>query len=250
MLRKWTLLVSHATFYAFFLAADPIWGFSAHRYLHLEKQRSRSTSMIAMKRTDDNDKSILDRFTSPQIDDAGLPISDALFAQIIAPTIEVFWLTINRSPLPTWLSPITKDPGMLFTVPAQGALLVPTLLHGAGLASCWFLGALASKSYESDAFNVSGRRGYGTVLRRIVQAGAFSIGVLILSTQIDLLLEFGRYVQLGDGPETDARILKAVVEVINDIFFEALVLSAWRIYRASLTNDPKNRPPGYDPESS
>lgn len=245
MTRKWSLL-SFVTILVIALA-NPISGFTANRRCFLENLYSCSR-MTAMKNNQNDEKSILERFTSPRIDDAGLPISDALFAQIIAPTVEVFWLTVNRSPFPTWLSPITKEPGMLFTAPVQGALLVPTLLHGAGLAMCWFLGALASRSYESDAFNVSGRRGYGTVLSRIIQGGAFSVGLLIFSTQIDLLLEFGRYVQLGDDPETDARILKASVEVINDVFFEALVLSSWRIYRASLTSDPKNRPPGYDPE--
>jgi hypothetical protein len=181
-----------------------------------------SATTVAMKYSEDEDVSVFERFTSPKIDDAGLPLSDALFAQIVAPTIEVFWLTINHSPFPTWLTPLTKQPGMLYTVPTQGSLLVPTLVHGAGLAVCWFLGALASKSYESDAFNV----------------------------QVDLLLEFGRYVQVGESPEIDARLLKATVELINDIVFEALVLSSWRIYRASLTNDPKNRPPGYDPDES
>ena len=209
-----------------------------------------SATTVAMKYSEDEDVSVFERFTSPKIDDAGLPLSDALFAQIVAPTIEVFWLTINHSPFPTWLTPLTKQPGMLYTVPTQGSLLVPTLVHGAGLAVCWFLGALASKSYESDAFNVSGRRGYGTVIRRIVQGGAFSVGILIFSTQVDLLLEFGRYVQVGESPEIDARLLKATVELINVIVFEALVLSSWRIYRASLTNDPKNRPPGYDPDES
>lgn len=218
---------------------------SNHRVSYFTK---RSSVRIAMKYSEDSDKSIFDRFTSPTIDDAGLPLSDALFAQIVAPTLEVFWLTINHSPFPTWLAPVTKQPGMLYTVPAQGSLLVPTLVHGAGLAFCWFLGALASKSYDSDAFNVSGNRGYGTVIRRIVQGGAFAVGILIFSTQVDLFLEFGRYVQVGESPEIDARLLKATVEVVNDVVFEALVLSSWRIYRASLTNDPKNRPPGYDPD--
>jgi len=125
--------------------------------------------------------------------------------------------------------------------------LAPTLIHGAGLAVCWLAGALAAKSFERDAFSLllpteddddydGGKlsigdtiRQYDTVLIRLFQAGAFASGILIVSTQIDLLLEFQRYIQFGESEETDFRLLLASVEVINDIFFEALVLASWRI---------------------
>jgi hypothetical protein len=104
------------------------------------------------------------------------------------------------------------------------------------------MGALAAKAYDSEAFNVSGGRGYGTVIKRILQAGAFATGILIFSTQLDLLFEFGRYVQVGESDETDLRLLSAAVELINDVFFEALVLGSWRLYRASLTASADGRP--------
>jgi len=110
------------------------------------------------------------------------------------------------------------------------------------------MGALAAKGYDSDAFNISGGRGYGTVITRIIQAGAFATGVLIFSTQVDLFLEFGRYVQPGESPEIDVRLLNAIVELINDVIFEAAVLSSWRLYRASLTGNRDGRPPNYDPD--
>lgn len=192
----------------------------------------------------DNGDKILNRFISPKIDDAGLPIADSLVAQIVGPTLQVFWLSANHAPSPTWLAPIySNSNGLLYNTPAQGALLVPTLIHGAGLAGCWLMGALAARAYDSEAFNVSGGRGYGTVIRRIVQAGAFATGVLILGTQLDLLLEFGRFVQPGESDEIDVRLLNAIVEVINDVFFEAIVLSSWRVYRASLTAKADGRPP-------
>ena len=109
------------------------------------------------------------------------------------------------------------------------------------------MGALASKSFESDAFNISGGRGYGTVVSRIVQAGSFATGLLILSTQVDLFVEYGRYVQPGESEEIDVRLLSAIVELINDIVFEAAVLGSWRLYRASLTGDASGRPPNYKP---
>ena len=85
------------------------------------------------------------------------------------------------------------------------------------------------------------------MISRLVQSGSFAIGLLILATQIDLLVEYGRYVQPGESEEIDVRLLNAIVEVINDVVFEAGVLSAWRIYRASLTGSEGGRPPNYEP---
>lgn len=209
----------------------------------LSSRKYRYSHLYASKNNENNEDTILNRFVSPRIDDAGLPVADALTAQIVAPTFQVVWLTVNHAPIPTWLAAIYNNQnGLLYNVPAQGALLVPTLIHGAGLAGCWLMGALAAKAYDSEAFNVSGNRGYGTVVKRIFQAGAFATGVLILGTQLDLFLEFGRYVQLGESEEIDIRLLSATVEVINDVFFEALVLSSWRLYRASLTAKVDGRP--------
>jgi hypothetical protein len=171
------------------------------------------------------------RFLAPRIDDVGLPLADALVAQIVAPSFQVFWLGLNHSPLPTWLRPLSNQ---LFAT-SRGSLVAPTLIHGAGLAVCWIAGALAARGFESDSFNVSGGRGYGTVVTRIVQAGAFAVGILILTTQADLLFEYGRYVQPGESEEIDLRLLTATVELINDVVFEALTLGGWRLYRASLT---------------
>lgn len=178
---------------------------------------------------DEEGSSVTERFLSPRIDDRGLPIADALVAQIVAPSFQVFWLGVSQSPLPSWLRLSLWAP--------RGSMVAPTLIHGAGLACCWVAGALAARGFESEAFNVSEGRGYGTVILRTIQAGAFATGVLILSTQIDLLLEFGRYVQWGESEETDRRLLVAAVEVINDIFFEAVTLTSWRLYRASKTAD-------------
>jgi hypothetical protein len=216
--------------------------------LNLQKSIPTAPRIPLYAQTDDDDEegsSVFNRFLNPKIDDAGLPIADGLIAQIVAPTLEIFWLSAQHAPIPSWLTPVSKS--LLFSTSARGSLLAPALIHGAGLASCWTLGALAAKGFESDAFNISGDRGYGTVIKRIVQAGAFASGVLIFSTQVDLLSEFGRNVQLGESDETDLRLITAIVELLNDIVFEAGVLSAWRLYRASLTGDASGRPPNYEP---
>lgn len=184
----------------------------------------------------DNTSDILSRFISPVIDDPALPLSDVLVAQIIAPSIQVVWLSLNHAPAPSWLRPIFDMNTQLFA--ARGSLVAPALIHGAALASCWIVGALAAKSYERAAIaptedNLSD---YGTVLWRVVQAGAFATGVLILATQADLLLEYkGQFVQPGESPEIDLRLLTGTVEVINDVFFEAVCLVSWRLFLARQT---------------
>jgi hypothetical protein len=246
------------------------WNDNAKNTIHnLNPKRCKSVKNVILQATTPNDDdnnnnnnnnkdkdkeggSILDRFTSPVIDDKGLPLADSLLSQIVAPTMQITWLTIAHAPIPSWLySASSTSNGMLFTTTAtsstSGLLIVPTLIHGAGLTLCWVLGCLAAKNYESDAFNISGGRGYTTVILRLVQSGSFAVGILILSTQIDLLLEFGRYVQPGESDVIDVRLLNAIVEVINDVVFEAGVLSAWRLYRASLTGSADGRPPNYKP---
>jgi len=109
--------------------------------------------------------------------------------------------------------------------------LAPTLIHGAALSCCWLLGCLAAKAFERGAYE-------GEITQVVVstlRAGAFSFGLLILATQIDLYSEFGGYVQIGDSAETDLRIYRALVEVIDDVVFEAVVLLGWRVFRSRVT---------------
>ena len=89
-----------------------------------------------------------------------------------------------------------------------------------------------ARAYEEDAIDPT-IGGYPTVLWRIFQAGCFATGCLIFSTQLDLLFEFGRYVQPGESPEIDTRILSAWVEVLNDIVFEIFALIPMRLYLAA-----------------
>eukprot|EP00986_Skeletonema_menzelii_P007416 scaffold2916_cov190-Skeletonema_menzelii.AAC.2 len=209
------------------------------------------------KLIDDDNSDLFQRFLSPKIDDPGLPLTDVLLSQIVAPTFQLYWVFIAHAPLPSWARPISSYFGEAAELAPRGSLLAPTLIHGAGLAVCWLAGALAAKSFERDAFTLTNNnyddensgnnlsigekiRQYDTVLLRLFQAGAFACGILIVSTQIDLLLEFKRYVQFGESEETDFRLLLASVEVINDIFFEAVVLSSWRILHANFMSTPTN----------
>lgn len=172
--------------------------------------------------------SVLARFTSPRVDDPFLPLSDVLIAQIVAPGLQVAWLSLNHAPSPSWIRPF-------FGYAGPGSLMAPTLVHGAALATCFVVGALAARAYEFDA--IAPRKteeeswDYTKVAARVLQAGAFATGVLILGTQFDLYTHFG-YVQPGDSPETDFRLQVAVVELTNDIVFEAVSLLGWRLYLA------------------
>jgi hypothetical protein len=187
------------------------------------------TSTTSDKKSD-NVSSLINRFITPRIDDPVLPLSDVLVAQIIAPTVQVAWTVWRGAPRPSWLQPLFDSSSSLIS--ARGSLVAPLLIHGAALATCWLLGALAAQAYREEAVAKTPTSSYTGVLITTLQAGAFATGVLILGTQLDLLLEFKRYVQYGESPEVDFRLLLAAVEVVNDVFFEALLLIPWRLWVA------------------
>jgi len=219
-------------------------------YHVLHRQYSIPHLFGSNKEDEEQSNTLLQRFTDPIIDDPGLPLTDILIAQIVAPTLQIYWIVANHAPTPSWLLPISSYFGSAPELAPRGSFLAPALIHGAGLAVCWMLGALASKSFERDAFTLKGSKRaslfdnigrYDNVIKSTVKAGAFASGVLIFSTQIDLLLEFGRYVQFGESEEIDLRLLVAAVEVINDIFFEAVVITSWRLIHANFMSTPQNR---------
>jgi hypothetical protein len=182
-------------------------------------------------------ESIFDRFIDPKIDDPRLPLTEAGIVQIVAPTMQLFWLQLNQSPFPSWaiLSPLYDYYSTFPSSPIRGSLLAPTLIHGAGLACAWLLGCLAAKAYQQDAYQGNVVHVVATTLK----AGAFACGILILATQLDLYQEMGgvgyyydHFQDVGDSVETDLRIYRALVEVIDDIFFEAVTLLPWRVLRS------------------
>jgi len=215
-------------------------------------ENENTTKETKKKTTTDNVMTmmIFDRFLNPKIDDPAMPLTEAGLVQIVGPTLQLFWIVNYESPYPSWAQPFVDT-----TFPTQGAFLAPTLIHGAGLACCWLLGCLAAKAYEKPNFRIdnnnnptnnyySGQKKkddddttflslYRPIISTTIQAGAFACGVLIFATQIDLYQEFHGYVQLGDSAMTDLRIYRALVEVINDIFFEFIVLLPWRLFRSN-----------------
>jgi hypothetical protein len=187
-------------------------------------QQSIITSLAAGQQPEN--ESILDRFVSPTIDDPWLIMTEAGLAQIVAPSLQLFWLASLNAPFPSWATPILSD----FMSAPRGSFLAPTLIHGAGLACCWLMGALAAKAYEQKSYEGN----IGEVFLSTIKAGAFSCGLLILATQFDLYTDMGGYVQLGESVETDVRILRSTAELVNDCLFEAITLTTWRLYRSTV----------------
>ena len=204
-----------------------------------EKETNNASSDIPVVASD-----IFTRFTSPIIDDPGLPLSDVLVAQVIAPSLQIAWISSQHAPQPSWLQPIF-DSSLLYS--NRGVLLAPALIHGAALASCWITGALAAKAYERKSISPVPIKSlssstlnkvewdYSNVLLAIFKSGAFAVGLLIFATQIDLFLEYKRYVQVGESDDIDFRLLVALVEIINDCVFEAVTISTWRLFLAYQT---------------
>ena len=196
-----------------------ILGVSSQQQQQQQQQQQRtagSQTRIALQ------ESLLDRFTDPKIDDPWLPLTEAGISQVMAPTLQLFWLVAVQSPTPSWAVPL-YDP----TFAPRGSFLAPTLVHGAGLACCWLAGCLAAEAYAKSAYEGT----IGEVLTSTIKAGAFASGLLILATQFDLYRDMGGYYQLGESPETDLQITRHTVELINDIVFQAVVLLVWRVIR-------------------
>lgn len=191
------------------------------------RQRSRS---LRDKRSEDGseEKGLIGRFTSPRIDDPAMPLTEAGLVQVVGPTLQLFWLVSLDSPYPSWAQPFYD-----YTFAPQGAFVAPTLIHGAGLACCWLLGCLAARAYEEPNFRVNDEGDYGRILATTIKAGAFATGLLVLATQFDLYRDLGAFVQVGESAETDLRIYRALVELINDVFFEFFVLVPWRLFRSN-----------------
>ena len=105
------------------------------------------------------------------------------------------------------------------------------LLHGTKLASCWLAGALAARAREAGAFEGSRERG-----RFAWSAGAFAVGLLVFSTQLQLFVSFGFDLSGALGYpaepslEADLELVRAQSELIVDAFFEAVIMTAWRVY--------------------
>ena len=72
------------------------------------------------------------------------------------------------------------------------------------------------------------------MLWSVIQGGAFATGLLILSTQIDVALEFGSRM-LEPSQELDVRLVSAVMELWNDVLFEAIGILSWRLFLARQT---------------
>lgn len=171
-------------------------------------------------------KGIASRFISPVIDDPGLPYADMLV--VMSGTLVLSILILSSAlpvPLPGWLTPL---PGMegLRGLP----YILPAIEHGSGLALCWLLGAVAARAFESEAYSSS----LGNAIKRTWSAGAFAIGILLMSTQLGTFIVMTIDQQspfLGDSIEADMRLVAIANEVILDCFVQAIGLTLFRIYR-------------------
>ena len=173
-------------------------------------------------------KEIRARFFSPRIDDPGLPYADSLVCVCGALFLASLGLK-GIVPLQSWLNPL---PG----VPVAGyrglPYILPALSHGAALAACWLLGALASSAFEREAFMGSA----GDALSRTWKAGAFATGMLLLCTQFTTFVSFSLqgldyYGPLGASREADMQIISTAFELICDVAVSAVGLTAFRLYR-------------------
>jgi hypothetical protein len=192
------------------------------------------------------------RFFSPRIDDPGLPLADSLVC--VCGALFVAQWALNpaippgiRIPIPTWLAPVALPAGVNWrSVP----YIFPAFSHGVALAVCWVLGAFAASAYESEAYCGT----WQTALSRTWRAGAFAVGVLILSTQVHTFFSLGAQgldpytVPTAAGvdqlAQADIQILSTTFELIVDVGVQAALMTLFRLYRWA---DARAPPPGGSP---
>jgi len=182
---------------------------------------------------------IKSRFTAPRIDDPGLPFADALVCVSGSLFIAQWALsplvpTAFKIPPPSWLTAATLPGGIDWRgIP----YILSTIEHGAALAACWILGALAASAYESEAFTGT----WQTALTRTWKGGAFAIGVLIFSTQLSLYLSLSSQgldpytipsqAGVDSNSAADRQILTTAFELFCDCSVQAVQLTLFRLYR-------------------
>ena len=172
-------------------------------------------------------KDIKRKFAAPRIDDPGLPYADALVCICGSIFLASLGLT-GVLPRQTWLQPLD-------IVPAWRGLpyIVPACSHGAGLAACWILGALAAEAFERGAYLGTWQEAFS----RTWKGGAFAAGILLLSTQVSTfvaLTERGldpSTAGLGIDPAADLEVIRRGFEATCDIAVQCVGLTAFRIYR-------------------
>lgn len=183
--------------------------------------------------------SIRARFLSPRIDDRGLPFADALVCVGGSLFIAQWALSpavpdVLKIPLPSWLAPTLLPSGVNWRgVP----YILPALSHGAALAGCWVLGALAAAAYEREAYTSTVQ----VALAKTWRAGAFAIGILILSTQVSLYVSLSSQgldpttvpttAGIDSGAPADVQILQTAFELICDCAVQAVQLTLFRLFR-------------------
>jgi len=179
------------------------------------------------------------RFLAPRIDDPGLPYADSLVCIGGALFIAQWALSPAvppgiKIPPPSWLAPMALPAGIDWRgIP----YILPALGHGAGLALCWVLGALAAAAFEAEAYTGT----WQTALSRTWRAGAFAIGVLIFSTQLSLYVSLSSQgldpytVPTTSGIDSaapaDMEILSTAFELIVDCAVQGVYLTLFRLYR-------------------
>ena len=179
---------------------------------------------------------IRNRFFQPRIDDPGLPFADSLVC-ISGAIFIAYAALLGVIPYPSWLSPMDL-PALPFGASWRGVpYILPALSHGAALSFCWILGALAASNFSSEAYMGT----LQTAVARTWRAGAFSVGVLLFSTQLATYVSLSSQgldpytVPTTDGIDNlaaaDTQILKTAFEVICDVVVQAGGLTGFRIYR-------------------
>ena len=163
-------------------------------------------------------QTMLERFSRPTMDEPVLPMVDVFATEVIAPISQVAWLSLFQAPAPSWLKPVFHN--VLWQ--AKASWLLPTLLHGTGLACCWLVAAVATNGYARESVDPS-ESDFQAVVSTLFRTGAYFAILLVAATQMDILLS------TGPTEVSASRMLESVVEVLDDTIFVTTAVSSVRL---------------------
>jgi len=96
------------------------------------------------------------------------------------------------------------------------------------------------QAYDRKAYDYPPPQGnskrYAETLKRVLSAGAFAAGLLVVTTQFTTSASLGFGVAFGDDPATDLILLAATDDLIRDGLTEAVVMTTWRFYRTTMSS--------------
>jgi len=162
-----------------------------------------------------------------------LLLGDVVASGIVAPALVVLSLVYTDVYTPGWVA---------LWEAVDGGLGPAIFAHGAALTCCWLTAAALTGAFSprawfpgplQDLYKAVSRRDLAGTLKLTWVAGALAAVLLLLSTGAGLYASGVRDVLATDF-DTRRRVLYSLLDCFQDVIFEAICLTMWRLSFAGL----------------